>query len=78
MHNRQSKTNSISSLLYVESKKEEKNISYIQRTDWYLLEVGDKGYGGGGKISQGGQNVQTSSNIINKSWRYNVQYGDYN
>ena len=35
------------------------------------------GYGVG-VMGEWGENAQTSSYKINKSWRYNVQYSDYN
>ena len=37
---------------------------------------GEKGHGVG-KMGEGGQEVQTSSYKINKSWGCNVQYNDY-
>ena len=32
---------------------------------------------GVGEMSEGGQNSQTSSYKVNRSWGYNLQYGDY-
>ena len=36
-----------------------------------------KGQVGRGEMSKGGQKLQTSSCKISKSWRYDVQHGDY-
>ena len=36
-----------------------------------------RGWVGDGQMGEGGQKEQTSSDIINKSWGYNVQHGDY-
>ena len=46
----------------------------MQRTDWWLPEVGG---GGVGEIGEGGQKAPTSSYKINKSWGCNPQHGDY-
>ena len=43
-------------------------------TNWWFLEVGV----GGGETCEGDQKVQTSSYKIHRSWRYNIQRGDYN
>ena len=60
-------------LTYMWNLKKNKTSSWIQRTDWWLPEVGGSE---GGKMGEGGQKVQTSSYKINKSWGYKVQHGD--
>ena len=45
----------------------------IQRTDWWLPEVGAWGVG---EMGEGGQETHTSSYIISKSRGGNVQRGD--
>ena len=70
------KTDTIWSHLYVGCKKQNKwkNNSQIQKTDLWLSEgCGDWRVG---KMGEEGQDVQTSSYKINKSWECNVQCGN--
>ena len=47
----------------------------MQKTDCWLPEVVGGGFGGEGKIGEGGQKYRVS--VINKSGECNVQHGDY-
>ena len=46
--------------------------SWMQKTDWCLLEIGRVG-GGGGQMSEGDLKLQTVTYKINKMWSCNVQ-----
>ena len=59
----------------MKKNKETKLNSQIQRTDWWLPEVGWQVLS---KIGGDGQKVETSNYKINKSWGYNVQPDGYN
>ena len=67
------KTNTVWSHLYVESKKNKKQ---IHRNRDQICGCQKQG-GGVGELDEGGQKVQTSGYKINKYWGYNVQYDDY-
>ena len=74
--NRPRETNTIWSHLHVESEKQTKASSQIQRTDQWLPEVGGE-MSEGSEMGEANQKVQASSYKINKSWECKVQHGNY-
>lgn len=57
-----------------QTNKKTKTHSNIQRPEWWFPEA--RGDGGMGDMGEVGQEIQTSSDKINKSWECDVQQVD--